>query len=401
MVTKMKGDSEAMAPRSRSRGTLVWALGLVAVASLAPHAAGAQAVERDTATRTFRLQLRSGETTTVRVGRLSMARLRQRLDSLSAEFDSLESDAPERSRVERQIDVLIRTLGDHMERAARGARVDEELSTRIHAEIERSLQRATDGAKVMFHAHGEALPKGWIGINVEAPQTLEVRRDSAYVRYFTYPRIVSVEPNSPAEEVGIARGDRLLAYNGIDVRGRPVNVTRLLRPDSRLVVTVRRDGESREFSLVVREAPLRFVARRQSTTGGGVAGGRRGGESDRVEVFPMPRSALAGSVELPEIVPSDRLGENAPVAGASLSTIRSERMGRYFGVSSGILVIRVFGDPATSSGLEEGDVIVRAAGRTVTTVPQLRRLVEAHFGERSIELAVVRHEKPMTIKLRW
>jgi S1-C subfamily serine protease len=118
-------------------------------------------------------------------------------------------------------------------------------------------------------------------------------------------------------------------------------------------------------------------------------------------VFRAPRSAPAGSVEVPEIVPSEQMIENAPVAGATLAAIRSERMGRYFGVSSGVLVTSVFGDPASSSGLEEGDVILRADGRAVRTVPQLRRLIEAHLGERSIELSVVRHEKPMTIKLRW
>ena len=388
----MIGDGGAMAPRFRWRFALLVTSAVAGVALVAvPQARGqsAQASTRDTAALTWRVQLRSGETTTVRLQRVSPTWLRHRLDSLRAEFDGLDADAPERLKVERQIDVLIRALQEHL---ARGG-VDAEIQARLHGEIARSMAQA--GSNVLFRTHIEALPKGWIGINVEAPQTLEVRGDSAYVRYLSYPRVVSVEPNSPAEQVGITRGDRLVAYNGADVRATPVNVTRLLRPDNRLLVTVRRDGTNRDFSLIVEKAPLRFVERRQSSAGG------RSGEPDRVDVITLPRRALAGSVDVPPLMSFERVAENAPLAGASLAAIKTERMGQYFGVSSGVLVTSVFGEPASSSGLQEGDVIQRADGRDVTTVLQLRRLVEARASERSIELAVVRNRKSVTVKLRW
>src|SRR6185503_3324606 len=99
--------------------------------------------------------------------------------------------------------------------------------------------------------------------------------------------------NSPAEEVGIARGDKLVAYNGADVRAEPVNLTRLLRPDARVVVTVTREGTNRDFTVTVEKAPARYVERRQSNE---LAQGRGG----RVDVFQnRPGGAVPGTFELP------------------------------------------------------------------------------------------------------
>ena len=392
MVNTMRRDSDAMAPRPRTRSVLPMAL--VLATSLALHTTGAQSANRDTL-RVFRLQLRPGETTTVRLSQMSAARLRQRIDSLRAAFDWMDADAPERKSVERQINVVMRTLENHLEAIGR-ATVDGDVNTRIHEEIARGFARGGGGGQNIFVGpHVMALPKGWIGINVEAPQMIHVQGDSTYVRYLTYPRIVSVEPNSPAEEVGIARGDRLLAYNGADVRGEPVNLTRLLRPDNRVVVTVTREGTNRDFTVTVEKAPARYVERRQSN---GLAQGRGG----RVDVYRGQQGGVVvGTVDVPAIVPQERLAENAPIAGANLTAITSESLGRYFGVSSGVLVTSVFSDPAIGSGLREGDVILRADGQSVTTVSQLRRLVDARLAERSIELSVMRYREPATVRLRW
>ena len=380
-----------MAPRPRTRGVLPIALALAT--SLAGNTASAQSATRDSTPRVFRLQIRPGDTAAIRsFGGMSAARLRQRLDSLRAEFDWLDADAPERERVERQIDVLLRTLENHLG-AVRRATVENEVNNRIHEEIVRGFGRGA--GNVIVRAHPMAQPKGWIGINVEAPQMIRVQGDSAYVRYFSYPRIVSVEPNSPAEEVGIARGDKLVAYNGADVRAEPVNLTRLLRPDARVVVTVTREGTNRDFTVTVEKAPARYVERRQSN---GLAQGRGG----RVDVFQnRPGGAVPGTFELPIIVAPQRLAENSPVAGANLTAITSESLGRYFGVSSGVLVTRVFSDPAIASGLREGDVILRADGQSVTTVSQLRHLVDARMAERSIDLSVMRYRETVTVRLRW
>ena len=394
----MMRDSDAMRHRPwwrvlRQHGA--WLLG-VAVISAAPLGAQARGstASRDTTVRTWRIQMRNGETTHVRVV-VSPERLRLKLDSLQRVFDDKDAHSPDRRRIEREIVTMVRALEEHFARAAGGARVSAEIDARLNGEIARSL--ATHGGpRVFLRAHAEAMPKGWIGINVEAPQRVEIRDDTAYIRYFTYPQVVSVEPNSPAEKVGISRGDRLVAYNGADVRIEPVNVTRLLRPDSRVTVTISRDGAMRDFPLVVAKAPLRFVERRQSS-GDGVSS-----DGEKFELFGLPqRTARVATGSLLPTLHYERLTETAPLAGASLAAIKSESLGRYFGVASGILVTSVFGDPAAASGLQEGDVILRADGKEVATVLQLRRLVDAHSSERSIELSLLRHRKPVTLTLRW
>ena len=61
------------------------------------------------------------------------------------------------------------------------------------------------------------------------------------------------------------------------------------------------------------------------------------------------------------------------------------------------------GAPAEESGLEEGDVILRVGGQTVTTVRELRELVKraADDGERSVMLELRRGKARRTLSLRW
>jgi serine protease Do len=235
------------------------------------------------------------------------------------------------------------------------------------------------------------LRRGWIGINVEAPHQQMVRGDTEFVRYFSYPEIVSVEPNSPAERVGIVRGDRLVAYDGDDVRDREINVTKLLQPSRRLTVTVRRDGEDRDYSLTVVKAPQRLIVRRSLSAPVPPAA---------PFVVVPPTARLRMRAPSPPVV-LDMTDGSSAIAGASLSEIRDEGLGRIFGVASGLLVTEVFSDPAEGAGLRGGDVIVGADGQEVTRLTQLQRIISSHNDDRSVELEIVRQKRTRTITLRW
>ena len=66
------------------------------------------------------------------------------------------------------------------------------------------------------------------------------------------------------------------------------------------------------------------------------------------------------------------LGRNR-AAGAELAAIAAPSLGKYFGLTEGILVIDVPpGTPAARGGLASGDVIVMAAGEVVASVAALR-----------------------------
>jgi serine protease Do len=232
------------------------------------------------------------------------------------------------------------------------------------------------------------------------------------MRFLSYPEISSVDPSSPAQRAGLAAGDTLLAYDGQDVRGVEISMTRLLRPNSKVVIRVRRDGRIKELPVVVAEAPSGIKRRRGDEF-------RDAGQSwfysTSPEVAPtpppaprpyfpsgppsMPPTPAPASVMLPRSPDFPPMG----VAGAQLVTI-SDGLKRSLGLQSGVLVATVpRGTPADESGLKEGDVIVRVARQPVRTVVQVWQLVTrvAEDGEREVDLDLIRLKQTRTLKLRW
>jgi S1-C subfamily serine protease len=91
------------------------------------------------------------------------------------------------------------------------------------------------------------------------------------------------------------------------------------------------------------------------------------------------------------------------VAGAQMTAV-TEGLGRPFGVRQGVLVTNSPPDsPAFLSGLRDGDVIVKVAGRPVRTVSDVREAVGRAWGngERSVELECVREKRTRKVMLRW
>jgi S1-C subfamily serine protease len=87
------------------------------------------------------------------------------------------------------------------------------------------------------------------------------------------------------------------------------------------------------------------------------------------------------------------------VAGAELSELNPD-LARYFRVDDGVLVLQVArSTPAARAGLQGGDVIVRAGGRSVGSVADLRRA----FGEREgkVRLEVVRQGQRRQLDVEW
>ena len=160
-------------------------------------------------------------------------------------------------------------------------------------------------------------------------------------------------------------------------------------------MTLRRDGEERDFSLVVAKPPLQVEKRRELSLPDLSA------DSLPVGVAKVPRSPLIGRGIRPLDIFQGMEAGFVPVVGAKLVAINDESLGHIFGVSSGVLVTEVFGDPAESSGLKGGDVIRRADGRDITDVAQLRRIVAAHGGDRNVDLEIVRQKRTRSLTLRW
>lgn len=248
-----------------------------------------------------------------------------------------------------------------------------------------------------------ALPKGWIGFTTSGPHSESVNDDGQIVTYFDYPTIVTVDGHSPAERAGIMRGDELVAYNGLDVVGRALNLTQLLVPEKKLLVTIRRAGETKDYPVIVAKASERIDIRRRDFDGPplDLERARVEGRAEAAgpAVFAIPSLAGRGGL-LPMNGRFLVIGPNG-VFGASASSVGPE-LAKALKLETGVLVNDVPEEtPASKAGLRPGDVIVSVAGRQVASLHELQRLIETRAADRSVALRIMRDKKPRNITVRW
>ena len=237
---------------------------------------------------------------------------------------------------------------------------------------------------------------GWLGMRTQGPNRQMSTNGELFVTQFAYPVIVTVDPQSPAEKAGIMAGDVLVAYNGIDVVNHEFNLTTLLKPDSKIGVTVRRDGETKEYQLVAARAPRRILDIRASEAQGSTGDGRgERPDGQRHDVYfnePIGRG-------FSRTVPASPLLAITPngLFGANLSTVSNE-LATAFDLKVGVLVNDVPEDsPAFRAGLRAGDVITAVGDRAVISLSELRQRAFALSRERAIPLVVTRNKKSRTV----
>ena len=322
--------------------------------------------------------------------------------------------------------VIMRALDGEAPMSEQAYRLRRELEamTRALAMAGRGQGQTLNGRIMLRAAPAEGLRelearhiKGWIGITPGlAPH--EERGDSSgyFVRYFKYPEIISVEPNSPAQRAGIIPGDVLVAYDGNDVVSRWIDVGQMLVPDRRLAVTVQREGESKEFSMVVAKAPMRITFRRnddpgelmpfppemRSATGGVVRAmpAPRPDQPERVLVIGGQGGAVAAGSGDYRIATPFMFSSNG-VLGAVLMTVSPE-LARAWKVKEGVVISECAEDsPAYRSGLRAGDAIVSVSGQAVTRMADVRAMLFSKRNERTAVFQVLREKKPVSVTVKW
>ena len=322
--------------------------------------------------------------------------------------------------------ILVRTLGvgkidtivvltRAMGREEYGSPAWLELSRKVDS-LMTGLPRVMIREKVSGGQTATNVPRGWLGFNAQGPSVF----DGEKVTYFAYPQILSVDPASPADRAGIVPGDVLVAFNGTDVFGHQFDLSRLIVPNKRVSVTIRRDGENKEFPLDIVRVPqgvfnrrmafrlpmppdgpegMAFIHVEPDGEGGnrvarGAGGGGRGEASTQRVI--VARGGLG-----PMVAGSYTIIAPHSVFGADVSTVGPE-LARALKIEKGVLVNDVpEASPAYKSGLRVGDVIVTASGQSVATLVQLQDLVVSHFGDRSVLLQVMRDRKPTRLTVTW
>lgn len=359
-------------------------------------------------------------------------RLQRQLDSLARVYNEHDDLTMfERKRVEDQLGRtinLLEELSSRMNLASDGVmRAGEQLRIRMAPQMAERAAASMSRALLQVREAEQARPRGWIGLVVQGPGlTPRVEGGELLVRYFAYPRVVSVDPSSPAQRAGLVPNDTLLAYDGVDVSENDISFTRLLRPNAKVTIRIRRDGRARDVPVTVAAAPMRIVQRRDDES----RSRESWGVATMTEAPSFPRSPTAAPTpgatmrvrtrapstmaSLAPVAPVQPTVPSAPppfafgfygsgVAGAQLSTI-SEGLGKALGVSSGVLVTSApTGSPANESGLMDGDVIAKVGGQVVRRVTEVRDLVAlaAENGDHAVELEIVRQRKAVRLMLKW
>jgi membrane-associated protease RseP (regulator of RpoE activity) len=170
-------------------------------------------------------------------------------------------------------------------------------------------------------------------------------------------------------------------------------------------VTVRRDGEIKEFAVQIAKMPEHVIRRRLDFDGVMAAHGGKteihiGGDDPRAD---DSRIVMLREGTLPRMPMPGRMYVFAPdgIFGARVSPVTPE-LARVLKLETGVLINDVADEsPAAKSGLHAGDVIVGAEGQSIATLNELQRVIAAHLSARAVELQVVREKKPRKLTVSW
>jgi S1-C subfamily serine protease len=250
-----------------------------------------------------------------------------------------------------------------------------------------------------------------------------------------------VSPGGAAAEAGIKPGDLITGIADLDLTKDSdpsralVEKMNQLQPEQKVKVAVQRDGRKLTFDIAPRAAPQDVLVRRQDTRGPGVPGGaraevrqfnaptpgRRGPEGPDGPQFgrsPGPDITARGNADLlirdrgraPELreertqvlqgqVLQGLFGnedQQMRFGGAELASL-SERLGSYFGVKAGVLVVRAGVDSPFK--LQDGDVILAVDGRDVSTAQQAGRILRSYQPGEKLTLKVQRDRKVQNLEI--
>ena len=357
------------------------------------------------------------------------ARAEAQIERLRRELDELERRRieAERLRSDEEANAVLREVEPRIARAMR-------TLERLESSVTVQSADATAMRRAMANAAAQAgtpmpmpapapapvaQPRGWIGVNYSGPQRIESSSKGLFIYHYDYPVVVSVEPASPAERAGLMSGDTIVAYDGEDVRNRTIALGKKLRPGARLVVRVRRDGETLDVPVSIERRPAAFTSSYAPVPPPALGAERT---LPPLSVYRVPRTpraprvpeppAVAGLPPAPPDAPVPPVPPVPPVSavfgGWTTTIVAGAEVARMtpglrdvFGVPSGVLVLSVApGSPAAAGGLRSGDVIQRVNGDAVSSPQALQRAV-LECTTKSARLDVVRKKKPERLTLRW
>jgi serine protease Do len=248
-------------------------------------------------------------------------------------------------------------------------------------------------------------------------QTQEVNRENFSKFGLREVRGVAVEKvseNSPAAAAGIREGDVIVRFNGEEVTSAR-KLTRLIGevdPDHQARVTVLRNGSEQEITATLAKRPM-------TKFGDGAFNMPRGSfdfkNSPDLKDLPQLKD-FPDLKDLPQLKDMPEGGArvwNLPNGQGRSFTWRagqgrsigvniiplSKQLAAHFNVDGGALVNDVRTDsPAAKAGLEAGDIIVEAGGKSVRSQMDLIKAINDKK-EGSVEVTVIRNGKRKSLSV--
>jgi membrane-associated protease RseP (regulator of RpoE activity) len=294
-----------------------------------------------------------------------------------------------------------------MEKELATAQQQLEAASRRVAELSRQMGRSFN-FKIAGRPGEGPPPRALLGVSIGP----DADKEGAHV--------MGVSPGGAAAEAGIKVGDIIINIANVDLTkdsnpGRAlVEKVGQLEPEQKVNVAVLRDGKKLNFEVSPRSSPRdilelsgflgdlggRMAERFGSPDGPGGRGPDGPGLQGRRQGNPqVPLNDLARTWPNQANVRQQletRFGNesDARFDGAEFATL-SDRLGSYFGVKAGVLVVRA--GVNSSLKLQDGDVILSIDGRDATSAQQAGRILRSYQPGEKLTLKVQRDRKAQNI----
>jgi C-terminal processing protease CtpA/Prc len=274
----------------------------------------------------------------------------------------------EQQQAERQMHERERTQREALRGQEEAIRRLEEARRRLEASTREVAQLSSElGRNFALAPSVTALappPRALLGVVVSNDRA----REGALVR--------EVSPGGAAAEAGIRAGDVIVALDGRDLTGgndpsgAVLDFMRQVEPDRKVRVEVLRDGRRMGFDVTPRPTP---------------------GVDARVFQFRRPDGVSSAGPFFERLGSADG---GARFDGMEFATL-SERLGKYFGVTAGVLVVRA--GPDAPFGLQDGDVVLSVDGRVPSNAQHLGRILRSYQPGEKVKLRVQRDHKAIDL----
>ena len=197
----------------------------------------------------------------------------------------------------------------------------------------------------------------------------------------------AVMPDSPADAAGLRRGDVITRYNGTALAGagKLVELARGLQPGDTVRLEYRRDGATKNATLVADRMERRIEMAFRGMPGGGPGGDRMG---------PGMGMHMPGMEMHMPGMDMHMMMFRHHAAGLQLVEVGKD-LGEYFGTSEGLLVVKTPADSA--SPLKAGDVLLAIDGRKPQSVEHAFEILHSYAPGEKAKLEVMRKKQRTTL----